>query len=160
MISANGNSKPSCWKSSFRFFTEVKSVIIKSLMIFCLNLLISAPTFYTDSFDIPLINLCFSGEQQTQTHLRFICMYVYIYIYIYGIHHWRIIWSSFRKLAWVEIEPTTTEFRSDALTDWAIRPWVQLGLYYIILIYVMRCAILHHSLFGVCMVVRAHANAC
>ena len=52
-------------------------------MIFCLNLLISAPTFYTDSFDIPLINLCFSGEQQTQTHLRFICMYVYIYIYIY-----------------------------------------------------------------------------
>ena len=25
-------------------------------------------------------------------------------------------------------EPTTTEFRSDALTDWAIRPWVQLAL--------------------------------
>ena len=44
------------------------------------------------------------------------------------IHHWRILWSSFRKLAWVEFEPTTTEFRSDALTDWAIRPWVQLAL--------------------------------
>ena len=25
-------------------------------------------------------------------------------------------------------EPTTTEFRSDALTDRAIRPWVQLAL--------------------------------
>ena len=25
-------------------------------------------------------------------------------------------------------EPTTTEFRSDALTDWAITPWVQLPL--------------------------------
>ena len=46
----------------------------------------------------------------------------------YGIHHWRILWSSYRKLAWVGFEPTTTEFRSDALTDWAIRPWVQLTL--------------------------------
>ena len=49
-------------------------------------------------------------------------------IYIYGIHHWRIFRSSYRKLAWVGFEPTTTEFRSDALTDWAIRPWVQLAL--------------------------------
>ena len=47
----------------------------------------------------------------------------------YGIHHWRIIWSSYRKLAWVGFEPTATEFRSDALNDWAIRPWVQLALY-------------------------------
>ena len=46
----------------------------------------------------------------------------------YGIHHWRIIWSSYRKLAWVGFEPTTTEFRSDTLTNWAIRPWVQLAL--------------------------------
>ena len=46
-------------------------------------------------------------------------------IYIY---HWRILWSSYRKLAWVGFEPMTTEFRSDALTDWAIRPWVQLAL--------------------------------
>ena len=34
-------------------------------------------------------------------------IYIYIYIMyiniydIYGIHHWRIIWSSYRKLAWV-----------------------------------------------------------
>ena len=28
--------------------------------------------------------------------------------------------SSYTKLAWVGFEPTTTEFRSDALTDWAI----------------------------------------
>ena len=34
----------------------------------------------------------------------------------------------YRKLAWVGFEPMTTEFRSDALTDWAIRPWVQLAL--------------------------------
>ena len=46
----------------------------------------------------------------------------------YGIHHWWILWSSYRKLAWVGFEPTTTEFRSDALTDWAIRPWLQLTL--------------------------------
>ena len=31
-------------------------------------------------------------------------------------------------LAWVGFEPTTTEFRSDALTDWATRLWVQLAL--------------------------------
>ena len=29
--------------------------------------------------------------------------------------------------AWVGFEPTTTEFRSDALTNWAIRSWVQSG---------------------------------
>ena len=46
----------------------------------------------------------------------------------YGIHHWWILWSSYRKLTWVGFEPTTTEFRSDALTDWAIRSWVQLAL--------------------------------
>ena len=46
----------------------------------------------------------------------------------YGIHHWRIFTSSYRKLPWVGLEPTTTEFRSDALTDWAIRPWFQLAL--------------------------------
>ena len=44
------------------------------------------------------------------------------------VHHWRIPRSSHKKLAWVGFEPTITEFRSDALTDWAIRPWVQLAL--------------------------------
>ena len=33
----------------------------------------------------------------------------------YGIYHWRILWSSYRKLAWVGFEPTTTEFCSDGL---------------------------------------------
>ena len=46
----------------------------------------------------------------------------------YDIHHWRILWSRYRKLAWVGFAPTTTEFHSDALTDWAIRPWIQLAL--------------------------------
>ena len=31
-----------------------------------------------------------------------------------------ILWSSYKTLAWVGLEPTTTEFHSDALTDWAI----------------------------------------
>ena len=46
----------------------------------------------------------------------------------YGIHHWTIHRRRYRKLAWLGFEPTTTEFHSDALTDWAIRPWVQLAL--------------------------------
>ena len=46
----------------------------------------------------------------------------------YGIHYRKILWSSYRRLAWVGFQRTTTEFRLDALTDWAIRPWVQLAL--------------------------------
>ena len=46
----------------------------------------------------------------------------------YGIHHWTIHRRRYRKLAWLGFEPTTTEFHSDALTDWGIRPWVQLAL--------------------------------
>ena len=42
---------------------------------------------------------------------------------MYSIHHRRILWSSYRKLAWVGFQPTTTEFHSNALT-----PWVQLTL--------------------------------
>ena len=45
-----------------------------------------------------------------------------------GIQHWPILWSSYRKLAWVECEPETTEPPSDPLTDWAIRPCVKLAL--------------------------------
>ena len=54
-------------------------------------------------------------------------MVSYIYM-VYGMHHWKIFRSSCRKLAWVGFEPTITEFRSDTLTDWGIRPWVQLAL--------------------------------
>ena len=44
---------------------------------------------------------------------------------IYLQYIWRILRSSYRKLASVGFEPTTTEFLSDTLTKWAIRPWVQ-----------------------------------
>ena len=37
-------------------------------------------------------------------------------------------WSSDKKVAWMVFEPKTTEFRSDALTNWAIKPRVQLEL--------------------------------
>ena len=46
----------------------------------------------------------------------------------YDIHHWSILWSSYWKLAWVGFEPVITEFRSNALTDRHIRPWVPLAL--------------------------------
>ena len=61
-----------------------------------------------------------------KSHIKL--LYIYIYVYIYGIHNWKILWSSYSKLAWVEFEPTTTEFLSDTVTNWAIRPWVQLSL--------------------------------
>ena len=46
----------------------------------------------------------------------------------YGIHHGKIFRSSHRKLAWTAFQPSTTEFRSDALTDWTIKPRVQFEL--------------------------------
>ena len=46
----------------------------------------------------------------------------------YSIRHWRIFRNSYRMLAWVGSEPTTTKFCSDALKDGAIRLWVQLAL--------------------------------
>ena len=69
------------------------------------------------------------SEQITNSYIYLIYIYIlYIYKILHGIRHWRIIWSSYRKLAWVGIEPMTTEFHSDTLTDWAIRPWVQFAL--------------------------------
>ena len=50
---------------------------------------------------------------------------IYIYIWYLSLKDF---WNSYRKLAWVRFEPTTTEFSSDTLNDWAIRPWVQLAL--------------------------------
>ena len=59
---------------------------------------------------------------------KYIYIYIiYIHIYVH-IHHWQILCNSYRKLAWVGFEPATTELRSDALTDWAIRAWVELTL--------------------------------
>ena len=46
----------------------------------------------------------------------------------YGIHHWRNLRSSFRKLAWVVFELETTENRSDTLTNEAIRKCLHLPL--------------------------------
>ena len=47
-------------------------------------------------------------------------MSVLEWIDTYDTHYWRIIWSSYRKLGRVKFEAKTTEFRADALTDWAI----------------------------------------
>ena len=46
----------------------------------------------------------------------------------YGIQNLQTLWCSYRKFLWERFEPTITEFRSDALTDWAIRLCVPLVL--------------------------------
>ena len=40
----------------------------------------------------------------------------------YDIHHWKILWGNYRKLAWVGFEQKTIGFSSEALFDWVIRP--------------------------------------
>ena len=55
---------------------------------------------------------------------QFYGIYIYIYMYIYGIHHWRIIWSSYRKL---ETFPTFGIFTWRLSPDQnygRIYPWV------------------------------------
>ena len=51
------------------------------------------------------------------------CLVMIQYI-LCGINHWRIFRGTYRKLVWLGFESMTP----DALTDWAIRPWVQLAL--------------------------------
>ena len=74
-------------------------------------------------------------NQQRQWKPKKVFIYLFMCISLLYIHMYIYIWyspvtdfRSSRKLAWVWFEPTTTEFRfrSDTLTDWAIRPWVQL----------------------------------
>ena len=51
--------------------------------------------------------------------------------YTYGIHCWMILRSSYKKLAWVRLEHTATEFCSGALTEWSNRPCVQISLNFV-----------------------------
>ena len=55
----------------------------------------------------------------------YFCSWMSCYIWF---HYWQILWNSYRKLVWMGFEPTTTQFLSEALTDWAITPRVQLAL--------------------------------
>ena len=56
-------------------------------------------------------------------YIYVIYMYVYLYIWHSSLKDSWILWSSYRVgLNW------TYDHRSDALTDWAMRPWLQLAL--------------------------------
>ena len=57
-----------------------------------------------------------------------ICKYLNVadWTDIYGMHQRTILRSSYRGIAWVRFDPMKTEFRLVALTDWVIRPWIQL----------------------------------
>ena len=46
----------------------------------------------------------------------------------YDINQWRVLRCRYRKSALMRFKPLITEFRLDALRDWAIRQWVQLLL--------------------------------
>ena len=47
-------------------------------------------------------------------------MSVAAWVDTYWIHHWRIIWSNYRKLAWAGFKCTATKFRSDQLSSEAM----------------------------------------
>ena len=77
--------------------------------------------FGKTSLYYPLIDtgLCAHQVVRNVIFRKFLRIYIYI---------WTILRSNCRNLTWVGFEPTTTEFRSDALTDRIIRSWVQLAL--------------------------------
>ena len=84
---------------------------------------------YMHIYNILIYNVHIYTYMHVYIH-AYIHIIYYIYTYIYGIHHWKILWSTYRKIAWVWFEPTTTNLNpcSHALTDCAIRPGVQLTL--------------------------------
>ena len=61
----------------------------------------------------------------TGHNIQYICIYMYIYGHIWSyIYHIYDLYESCSE----GFETTTTEFCSDVLTNWAIRPWLQLAL--------------------------------
>ena len=88
------------------------------------------PSYYYFEISIPPIcNLRGEGGWRSNCVIwAYVCIYIYKHIYLYIYKPMKSFWSSYRMLAWVGFEPTTTKFRSDALTDWPIRPWVQPAL--------------------------------
>ena len=63
--------------------------------------------------------LASSADKQTCNYDTECSDYIYTYILsmVFNTGGWRILWSSYGKLAWVEFEPMTTEFYSNALAD-------------------------------------------
>ena len=102
---------------------------------------LSEPTLYSYSNFISLFSVSFRSLPSSVASFAFkrslaqIITLVAEWFDTYGAHHWRIFRSSYKKLAWVWFEATTTEFRSDAVTDWGIRLWVQLALSVYISVY-------------------------
>ena len=68
-------------------------------------------------------HVCFKVKSRTWNHIS-----AAEWTDMYGIHHWMILRGRHKKLAWLGFEPRTTEFHSDALTDWATKPWAQRAL--------------------------------
>ena len=87
----------------------------------------SQPTLYIYSdFIVCSVSLLISPGCLVSSHVYFNRSFLQIIPWV--IHHRPILWSSYRKLTWAGFEPRTTKLRSDALTGWAIRQWVQLAL--------------------------------
>lgn len=88
-------------------------------------------TLLSAVFSFWSLSWLFAHWPQLQSWIRnhvFIITYLAKWTNKYGIHHRWVYRSCYRKLAWVRLEPTTTEFRSGALTKWAIRRYDQLVL--------------------------------
>ena len=113
------------FRHSNRLSCQAKS-LTRSQRLLCtttpISSLCSVITFQFGLFAFVSRHICFK-----QSFAQVITLAVE-WIDTYGIHHWRSFITSYLNLTWVGFESRTTEFRSDALTDLAIRPWVQLAL--------------------------------
>ena len=103
---------------------------------------LSEPSLYSYSNLISLFCVSFRSLPSAVASFAFkpslaqVITLVAKWIDTYGAHHWKIFRSSYKKLAWVWFEATSTEFRSDAVTDWGIRLWVKLALSLSLCIYI------------------------
>ena len=88
--------------------------------------LLNNSTIYSKSLACPKFDL--NKENSTRRQFYKSNIHIYIYIYIMVCTTEGFFRSSYRKFTRVGFKPATTEFSSESLSDWAIRPWVQLAL--------------------------------
>ena len=115
-------SERSKWLTLFMFYWITISNLY-SLHIFLCFLKVH---FYS----LPLLNCHHANVRNLfyHTFLKQEILYVNLLICVLLQRHRLVYMSVCLQMAWVGFKPTTTGFRPDALTDWTIRPWVQLDL--------------------------------
>ena len=110
-------------------FYEIRRKILSYIYNWQFNTVLTSKKYVCASLSLYFIQMTWLTIVKSWLNDYLHSIYLYLYLYL-SVSIYRYIYmvfitegffrSSYTKLAWVGFEPTTTEFRSDALTDWAI----------------------------------------